>query len=134
MTFTARQTAFVEQYVALGVGVDAARAAGYRDGPGLYTTAMRLLKDPAIAAAVADRQADLANQLGLTRQWVLESLKREASTPGAPAARIRALELIGKAHGMFTDRAHVDIGQRVVFTLDMGGPDVMLDDDDGEAL
>lgn len=134
MALTPRQRAFVEQYVALGSGAAAARAAGYKDGPGIYESARRLLRNAEIAEAIDERQANLANELGLTRQYVLQGLAGVVDSPTAnDTARVRALELVGKAHGLFADRAIVD--QRVEFyTLDMGNPDVGdgLDDDTGD--
>jgi phage terminase small subunit len=135
MSLTDRQRRFVEEYVAGGNGAKAAKAAGYKDGPGIYETASTLLRKPEIREAVDARQADLANQLGYTRQWVLERLEEVRAMAVAEekpqlTAANRALELIGKAHGMWVDRATVDMGGTVVYTLDLGGGGVE-DVDDG---
>lgn len=123
MGLTDRQRRFVEHYVALGNGAQAARQAGYKDGAGIYETASDLLRKPEIRQAIDDRQANLANELGLTRQWVLDGLRQEAvDGDSPPAARIKARELIGKAHGMWVDRAQVDVASTVVYTLDLGSP------------
>ncbi len=127
MALTDRQRRFVEHYVALGNGAEAARQAGYKNGPGIYETAAELLRKPEIREAVDARQANTANELGLTRQWVLQQLAAKTDSEGASG--VRALELIGKAHGMWVDRANVEMGGQVVYTLDLGGAVDVVDDD-----
>ena len=70
MALNDRQRRFVEHYVALGVATRAAIAAGYKDGPGIREVAHRLLTHVDIAAAIDARQANLANELGLTSVWI----------------------------------------------------------------
>ena len=132
MPLNGRQRAFVTAYVELGVAwkayakayPDATEATAQTQGP-------RLLRNPQISDAVDKRQANLANELGLTRQWVLRGLAARAEDHDAnDAARIRALELVGKAHGMFTDRALVDHNVVYEYTLQMGNPDVGADPED----
>lgn len=154
MALTDRQRRFVEHYVALGNATRAAIAAGYKDGPGIREQASRLLTNVDIREAVDERQANLANELGLTRQFVLEGLRRtyvqaiegapkvdkdgdivrgedgEPIREWSPSGANKALELIGKAHGMWVDRAAIDLGATVVYTLDLGSPlDDAVDDD-----
>jgi phage terminase small subunit len=154
MALTDRQRRFVAAYVELGVASRAAIKAGYSPDSA-ETNGPRLLRNAQIAAAVDERQANLANELGLTRQYVLDGLRRtyEQSIEGAPkvhqgevvrgedgelirewspSGANRALELIGKAHGMFTDRAVMDIGATVVYQLDMGGSDLTETAEDSE--
>ena len=128
-----RQRRFVEAYVRLGVA-GKAYAEVYPDAAEstCYANGHRLLKNAEIRQAIDDRQANLANELGLTRQWVLDGLRAEAVDGDSPAAaRIKARELIGKAHGMWVDRAQVDVGATVVYTLDLGSPlgDESVDDE-----
>lgn len=123
-----RERAFVEHYVALGNATRAAIAAGYKDGPGIREQGSRLLTRVDVREAIDERQANIANELGLTRQWVLQQLAAKTDSEGASG--VRALELIGKAHGMWVDRAQVDTTGQVVYTLELSGAaDVVVDDD-----
>lgn len=149
-----RQQAFVNHYIACGVATTAAKRAGYSDHSA-HAQGHRLLNDAEIQAAITARRTDLANQLGITRQWVLEQLRTVAdkAIAGAPktnrdgepievdGVRVhdwspsganRALELLGKELGMFVDRAEVHTVGDVVYTLDMGGA-LAGDEDDGAA-
>ena len=49
-----------------------------------------------------------AERAQLSTDWVLEHLKQEALNAKNDAARVRALELIGKHLAMFVDRHKVD--------------------------
>lgn len=147
-----RRQAFVDHYVACGVATTAAIRAGYSEASA-HAQGHRLLKEAEVRAAIDERQANLAAELGLTKQWVLEHLRTvaEKALTGAPkvdkdgdpieidgvrivdwspAGANRALELIGKELGMFVDRSEVHTTGDVVYTLDMGGPDVTDETDD----
>lgn len=78
-----------------------------------------------IASAIAERQAELAAENGLSQQWVLDRLKENAAraaqaepvldSKGKPTGEYqyegavvnRSVELIGKHLGMFVDRQEV---------------------------
>lgn len=148
MALNPRQQAFVEHYVALGNATRAAKAAGYSEKTA-YQQGHMLLKHPEVAATIDERQTNLANAMGLTRQRVLAMHEEvyalavqgsprfdkdgnEIGTDRQLTAANRAAELIGKTHGMYTDRATLDIGATVVYQLAMGGADIdtELEEDD----
>jgi hypothetical protein len=74
----------------------------------LWSEACRLAQNPKVSARIKDIQADM-EQCQRTRllrreEWVLKSLQEEAVSADNASSRIRALELVGKTVGMFTDR------------------------------
>jgi hypothetical protein len=69
-----------------------------------------------VAEAIIAAKAERAARCKLSATWVIRRLRKEATAQGknaSPAARVRALELLGKHLGMFADRHEVNIGQRV---------------------
>lgn len=70
---TPKQTAFVHHYVATHNASQAARQAGYSPRTA-GVQGYSLLKRPHIAAAIEEREAKLADELGLTAQWALDRL------------------------------------------------------------
>jgi hypothetical protein len=72
-------------------------AAGFKSrGKAAETNAVRLMKKPAVAAAIEAANARAAKQHGITADWVTEKLVAEATRMGkggTHAGRIRALEL-----------------------------------------
>ena len=80
-----------------------------------------LLTQRKIAERVAERQQRLADELGITRQVVLQGLLDEAQNAKAGASRVRAWELLGRAHGLFAERIDHRAQAEIVFKLEMGG-------------
>jgi len=74
----------------------------------LWSEACRLAQNPKVSARIKDIQADIeqSQRMRLLRreEWVLKSLQEEAVSADNASSRIRALELVGKTVGMFTDR------------------------------
>ncbi len=74
----------------------------------LWSEACRLAQNPKVSARIKDIQADMeqSHRTRLLRreEWVLKSLQEEAVSADNASSRIRALELVGKTVGMFTDR------------------------------
>lgn len=84
-----------------------------------------MLSDAKVSAVVAEKQAAVAQKVGITQEWVLTRLKenadramqaepvvdREGNRTGEyryeGSVANRALELIGKHHGMFVERVDV---------------------------
>jgi len=74
----------------------------------LWSEACRLAQNPKVSTRIKDIQADMeqSQRMRLLRreEWVLKSLQEEAVSADNASSRIRALELVGKTVGMFTDR------------------------------
>jgi hypothetical protein len=68
--------------------------------------ASRLLKDPRVNAIVklARDSEDIASDPTAIRLYVMRHLLHHANTMKTESNQIRALELLGKAVGMFTDK------------------------------
>lgn len=100
---TPRQAAFVREYLVDGNGAQAALRAGYKKETARIQ-ASRLLTKSNILAAVEAGQQKLSAQTETEAEWVRRRLKEEASDFtefASHAARIKALELIGKINGIF---------------------------------
>lgn len=133
---TAKQEAFAVEYVRNGRnGSDAYRKA-YQNkttDKQVWEEASKLLANPKVAQRVAELTAPIAakveKNLGMTREWVLEQLRKVAAmgmaaepvlnADGQPvgeyktnlAASNKALELIGKEiAAMFVDRKEIRTG------------------------
>jgi phage terminase small subunit len=124
---TAKQQAFVEQYLIERNATQAALRAGYspRTAPVIAAQNLRKLN---VVEAIADARAVPAQRLTVTRDDVIEGLYREAMREGpgtSQAARVQAWTMLGKHLGMFVDRHEVMTLGR--FTLALG-----RDDDDEE--
>lgn len=74
----------------------------------LWSEACRLAQNPKVSTRIKAIQADMeqSQRMRLLRreEWVLKSLQEEAVSADNASSRIRALELVGKTVGMFTDR------------------------------
>ena len=85
------------------------------------TEAARLARRPHVARAIEDgRQAQersIQTAARGRRRWVLERLAAEAESAESDAARVRALEVIGRASGLFEPEADV-AGKRSHATAD----------------
>jgi phage terminase small subunit len=110
MALPGKHERFVQEYLKDLNATAAAGRAGYKkpnkQGP-------RLLVNVGIQEAIIAAKADRARRCKLSATWVIRRLRKEATAKGSPAARVRALELLGKHLGLFTDRHEVNIGQRV---------------------
>ena len=131
---TPKQQRFVEEYLVDSNATAASVRAGYA-AKGAHKKSYLLLKHPEISAAIAAAQKARAEQVGVTKAYVLENLIELAERclqkvpvlvrrGGVQVPRIddagnhlwtfnatgatRALELIGKHLGMFVDQHQVD--------------------------
>lgn len=99
---TPRQQAFISHYLANGGnGTQAALAAGYAERSA-RVTACELLKMAKIQKRLVPAQEQQKERLGLDADWIVSRLMKEAGDPeNSEAARVRALELLGKVEGIF---------------------------------
>lgn len=103
---THKQELFVNAYLgeAKGNATEAARLAGYGGNDvTLASVGMENLRKPQIAALVEKRTSEAA----MSAAEVLQKLSEIANRQGADIAtrdQIKALELIGRHHKLFTDR------------------------------
>lgn len=124
---TAKQALFAEQ-VASGATLAASYRAAYdatnMSAAAIHTEASKLMCHPGIAQRVnelvQERRAKTSHDAARIRQHVIERLHAESTDPdNPPAARVRALELLGKLDvvGAFRERvateeaapAHADL-------------------------
>ena len=108
MTLNPRQQKFVLAYLAGASAADAYRSAGYhcRTAHAAESKASALLRTPAVGEAIAA----VAEKAGLTAEWVTRRLMVEATRTGkgaSHAARVRALELLGRRFGLFAEQLEV---------------------------
>ena len=111
---TAKQEAFAEQVASgatLAASYRAAYDAGSMSAAAIHTEASKLMCHPGIAqrvnVLVRDRQAKTSLDAARIRQHVIERLHAESiDADSSPAARVRALELLGKLDvvGAFRER------------------------------
>lgn len=127
----AKRDLFIQEYVIDHNGTQAAIRAGYSP-KSAHSKAYKLLHDPEVRAAIAQREGRLADELGITKQWVLEKMREVVDTamngepPNLTAAN-KALENLAKHRGMLTEKHEVQhIG--TVYTLSL---DKDLDDTAG---
>ena len=108
---TPKQARFVEEYLLDLNAAAAARRAGYSEKTADSIAAQLLSKTKvfeAVQSAVAARSA----KTEITAEYVLENLKRLSERcmgeeEFAPSAAARALELLGKHLGLFSDRVEL---------------------------
>ena len=131
---TDKQAAFVREYVADHNATQAAIRAGYSQSTA-YSIGWENLRKPEIAEAITEYESALADEIGITKQWILERLRevaerclqatevtdREGNPTGewtfqATGAN-KALELLGKHRGMFIERATIDHSGRIDITI-----------------
>ena len=107
---THRQQRFVEEYLVDFNASRSALAAGYAES-GAHVEGCRLLKNPKILAAVEVGRARDLRAVKITREWLLERLRQEASgemEDSTATARIKATELLCKTLGMFEEKKLVE--------------------------
>ena len=107
---THRQQRFVEEYLVDFNASGAAVRAGYAESSA-GVEGCRLLKNYKVIAAVeAGKERDV-RAIQITREWLLERLRQEASgemEDSTATARIKATELLCKTLGMFEEKKLVE--------------------------
>lgn len=139
-----RHERFCHEYLIDHNATQAAIRTGYSERSA-YSTGSELLKKPEIAARVRELTDDLAQSLGITAASVMLDLRRvadacmreepiiELNDEGEPvqtgtrrmdsAGACRALELLGKAIGLFEDRVQVSLPEGICVQYDYGDGD-----------
>jgi phage terminase small subunit len=133
-TLTPKQARFIEEYLVDLNATAAATRAGYSPRSA-YTSGYENLKNPIIVAALKKAQSELSRRTELSQEWVVGQLVENVARAmtaipvydrdGEPTGEYRyegqvanrALELLGKHLGMFTDKLHVS-GSLEVVTVD----------------
>jgi len=113
---TPKQERFVAEYLVDLNATAAAKRAGYSDKTA-YSTGQRLLKNVEIQEAIQARRQELAQKLEITQEQVVGELAAIAfhGASDEPEAelkvsnKLKALELLGKHLGMFTDKAEASV-------------------------
>ena len=112
---TERQQLFVNFYLANPNATEAAKRAGYSDKTA-YSQGQRLLKNVEVATTVGKRM----DAVGMTANEVLEELAKIAKGKHSEykSDKLKALELVGKHHKLFTDKTEltgvVEVSTRVI--------------------
>ena len=120
-TLTPKQAAYASLVAAGRSQVDAYVAA-YDVAPGGSRAAARneaskVALKPKVQARIKHlregRATIRADQEALSHQWILDNLRAEAvNTDNAPSVRVRALEIIAKSQGLFSDASSVTVEAR----------------------
>lgn len=108
---TPKQELFVQEYLVDLNGAAAYRRAGYsvKSENTATVNASRLLSNAKVQAAVKLAMDERAKRVAVTQDYVIRMLQDEAEFHGegsSHAARIRAIELLGKHLGMFRDKSN----------------------------
>lgn len=109
---TAKQAAFVREYLVSLNATDAARRAGYSEKTAAEVGYENLRK-PQIQDAVERALSERAARTELSADEIITGLRREANYQGegsSHAARISAWGWLGKHLTMFSDRLDVRVG------------------------
>jgi phage terminase small subunit len=106
MALSARHERFVAEYLVDLNATQAAIRTGYASA-NADVTGPRLLRNVAIAAAVAERRTALVEKVGGSVEWIIEQAIRVVEE-SAPKDRVPALALLAKRHPEFRDGPTVD--------------------------
>jgi len=116
MSLTAKQEAFVAEYLVDLNATAAAERAGYehpnKQGP-------RMLVNVGIAKAIASAQAKRSERTEVTQDYVLTAIKdtieqfRGGGEGSNPNAVLKGAELLGRHLAMFTDKHVLDATHRI---------------------
>ena len=102
-TLTLKQELFVARYIESGNGAKAAREAGYKADNAKQQATENLTK-PYLQQAIATKRNQLMQDSDQKIALYLSQLEAESNDSDQSSSRIRALELLLKAHGAFIER------------------------------
>jgi hypothetical protein len=88
----------------------------------IWSEASRLRRHPKVAARIhqlkAEAELSAAEKREGVREFVLHELTEMACEASTPSARLKALELLGKSVGLFSDRVEVSAPERSIEELE----------------
>ena len=112
---TAKQESFAQKVAAGSILSDAYResyAAENMADKTVWSEACRLAQNPKVATrikAIQDEKEQSRRVIALRREeYVLKRLQEEAEQAETDGSRVRALELLGKTVGLFTDKVEIE--------------------------
>ena len=126
---TEKQKRFIDEYLIDLNATQAATRAGY-SAKTAYSMGQRLLKNVEIQKAVADRQNDLSERTEITQDQIVTELAKIGFAKASDSQlselkynnKLKAIELLGRHLGMFTDKVQVEgfVPVRIVDDLPNG--------------
>ena len=127
---TARQGRFVDEYLVSLNARDAAVKAGY-SASSAHVRGYEMLKNPVIAAAITAKKKETADNLGLTREWVISRMKAFADADTNELVehrRVACRHCYGIGHAyQDTPQSRKDRFAEFLIAREKGGPDVFDD-------
>lgn len=129
---TLKQEKFVSRYIELGNGAQAAREAGYKHDNAKQQATENLAK-PYLQQAIATKRNQLMQDSDEKIAHYLSMLEQESSGADQSSSRIRALELLLKAHGAFVERVET-VSFDGAFLADLEEIDLDDDAESGQTL
>lgn len=102
-SLTDKQEAFATEYARTFNATAAAKAAGYSENSA-HAIGWENLRKPEIATRIHQLIMATGAAASAERGWITHRLIVEAITAEKASERIRALELLGRSIGLFTDR------------------------------
>lgn len=116
-----KQARFVAEFLKDQDATKAARRSGY-SAKTARVQGPRLLKDPAIRAAIDEKLGAITENCELTAERILKRIQKIAFSELAEDKNVlKACELLGKYMKLFTDRIQVDTPGRVLIELPPNG-------------
>ena len=128
---TQKQQRFVDEYIISGNATQSYRKAGYsaKSDNVAWSEASKLLRNPKVKAELDKRNAEIKSQKTMDMQEVMERLaaiargetvEQQVTNKGTvvevepkTSDQIRAMELIGKRYGAWTDKKEVTGGLEI---------------------
>lgn len=114
-----QQYKFCEAYLSCENGTEAAIQAGYAPAAA-HVQSSRLLKSDKVKTYLEKVRRESAELARIDESFILRGIAKECSDE-SPAIRLKALELLGRAKGLFTADQSAKGGQQISFSLDLTG-------------